>query len=126
VKLRRLLIVLAVALVALAGVSAIGRLARRGPGIDQAHCYRIKQGMRRDQVVALLGGPPGVYRSGQLVAPDPPDGGTGGGRAIWHGDEGLILVEFGDDGTVATARFTYWFGPSLPQRVIDYIRGLLP
>jgi hypothetical protein len=57
---------LRVALAALAVVVAAGALVQwpRSSLITQEHCGRIRAGMRRTEVEAILGVPPGDYRTG--------------------------------------------------------------
>jgi hypothetical protein len=68
-------------------------------GVNRVSYLRIGQGMRRERVEAILGGPPGNYRT---------DGKTatcgeswlhriGHRREIWHGDDGEALIEFDPD-----------------------------
>jgi hypothetical protein len=77
-------------------------------GVSEANYRRITAGMSRQEVETILGGPPGDYSTGPVVttfAPivnltrdpwwcceerDP----------TWIGNDGKIIVRFGDDGTV--------------------------
>jgi hypothetical protein len=62
-------------LVALAGLAVVGAagavvLWRRSAHVTRASCDRIRVGMSRAEVEAILGGPPGDYRAGPTVGPE--------------------------------------------------------
>jgi hypothetical protein len=85
------------------------------PGIDRRGFDRIRAGMSRREVEAILGGPPGDYRDqiryprGGCCLPResfPPETDVGGYRAEeWTADEREVTVYFGADGTVADKGF---------------------
>jgi hypothetical protein len=71
-----------------------------GPGVTRANFLRIQEGMHRTEVVELLGGPPGDYRSPTrgsiLLAAD-----AGEGNAeTWIGEGGVVGVTFDANGRV--------------------------
>jgi hypothetical protein len=76
--------------------------------IDPATCARVKPGMTRAEVEALLGGPPGNYATKDIPAagamwPAPPE------YQIWNGDRGSLEVYFdqgGRNGRVVRANFS--------------------
>jgi SmpA/OmlA family protein len=111
-------------LLAVLAVLAVGAfvLWPRPNPITQENCDRIREGMSRAEVVAILG-PPGDYRTGQTADPVPlyyrsdrptpaeyakaaydrenvfvSRNGDGWERLIWLGDEGDIFVWFRRDG----------------------------
>lgn len=92
----------------LAGVLLAMCLPTRCP-VTRAAFARVKDGMTRAQVEAVLGGPPGNYRTWQE---DWPDLTQSGGPALdwqsWDGDEGNVFVGFtlGVGGVVDYAHFT--------------------
>jgi hypothetical protein len=77
------------------------------PGVTEAACGRIEQGMTRAEVYAILGGPPGDYRTGP---PDPLDFGPSNfmtgplhHKSHWRGDDGDVSVGisiYGDEGVI--------------------------
>src|SRR5262249_59789044 len=91
---------LAVAFLALAlllfGTSLPLVVPRHCP-VNRAACERIKEGMTQAEVYAILGGPPGDYRT---RPPRPPGFRfwvyTGPPRLIedWEGDEGAVTVQY--------------------------------
>jgi hypothetical protein len=70
--------------------------------IDAAHRDRIMKGMPKDEVAAILGGPPGdfssrakVYRNDVQLGLKMPH------YECWYGDQGEIKVAFDSEGKVA-------------------------
>src|SRR5438105_600427 len=100
---RRLLVALGVALAVLVAVGAVWRLTRQEMHIDEAHCDRIRPGMRLDEVEAILGGPPGDYTV--QAVPIPHFRGPGGPEPpkCWSSDQGQICVDFDEQGAVVQA-----------------------
>jgi hypothetical protein len=104
---RKLRWVAAAGLVALAGVAAFV-LWPRPDRITEENYYRIKEGMSRAEVEAILG-PPGDYRNGPTTNAEPE------GRLFllsggfcsdaWRGDTGIIRIEFDRSGHVARVDF---------------------
>jgi hypothetical protein len=104
-----LLGLLAVALVLLGAMLPLV-LPRHCP-VNRAACERIKVGMTRTEVEAILVGPPGDYRTlpsdegldlvrfTSLSAPDP-------NEEMWVGDTGDACVSFTPGGIVAEVSFT--------------------
>jgi hypothetical protein len=105
--------------------------------IDREHCDRIKEGMSRAEVEAILGGGPGDYttvtvaipkETGTLFIHGEPASWHGGsyGRYHWEhwtGNEGQITVVL-HDGETVSAR---WFTPNTlpPRSLVDQIRDWL-
>jgi outer membrane protein assembly factor BamE (lipoprotein component of BamABCDE complex) len=78
----------------------------RGRFINQRHCSWIKNGMRHGEVEAVLGGPPGDFRTEPVWYP----GGFLLGVEAKNrcGDQGKIQVDFDAEGCVVA---TYFYGP---------------
>src|SRR5947209_8126107 len=99
---RRVLALVAVAL--LIGASGVTwTVFWPRPHIAAERYELIQQGMTLAEVSALLGGPPGDYRT-EDVGPRypfsyPP------GCPLWQGNEGAIVLKMGDDGRVASASY---------------------
>jgi hypothetical protein len=70
--------------------------------VNRVACERIKEGMTEAEVHAILGGPPGDYRTRPVCA----DIGRGGGISwsMWFGDEGDAWVWL-DRGVVRSTMF---------------------
>jgi hypothetical protein len=78
------------------------RLAR-GQFIDQEHCGLVHEGMNQGEVEAVLGGPPGNFRTKAVVYARMTTGSAGYGTArteTWEADGGMIEVGFDDRGAV--------------------------
>jgi hypothetical protein len=112
----------AVVLLALAGLLAWVACPRAG--VTRANYERIREGMTRRQVEALLGGPADdLAERGQdlplLLGPDE-DALIGD---LWAGEEATIIVAFGSDGRVARKQLVR----ALPEESLrDRLRRLLP
>jgi hypothetical protein len=66
--------------------------------VNRAACERIEEGMTQEEVYAILGGPPGNYRT-QPPAPPPSFAEVyfGGPRRlteVWEGDTGAVTVDY--------------------------------
>jgi outer membrane protein assembly factor BamE (lipoprotein component of BamABCDE complex) len=101
--------------------------------MDKEHCERIKEGMRREEVEALLGGPPGTFTSGEVQYWEFHDGSLGGDGPRWEhwsGQRGQIAVRFDEGGAVRDCAFDEVFDPcpppSLADRVCAWLRRLWP
>jgi hypothetical protein len=98
------------ALVVLAVLVAAGIFViwPRPDQITRANLDRIKKGMRRAEVEAILGGPPGDYRNGPIIhhieasyaAHVHTDG-----SLTWEGDDGFGWISFDSSGSVMDCRF---------------------
>jgi hypothetical protein len=103
---KSLVAVLAVALVLAGGLVAL--LGPRHCPVNRAAFGRIGEGMTRGDVHAMLGGPPGDYRTGPSSGPWP-DSFTSpahGVTEVWEGDEGAVTVYYDSvDATVFLTRF---------------------
>ena len=109
------------------------------PRICKDNFDRIRCGMTKKKVEAILGGPPGDYSTGPVLrfaGIKLPYNGFGWGcrtctDETWTGDGGTITVRFLEDGTVARqplgtgamARFeeTFIVRPSFLDRVREWI-----
>ncbi len=123
---RRLLLALGVALAVLVAPGAIWWFLPPRPGVTAANCARIKKGMRLEEVEAILGGPPGVYRDGQRLEPYPGLYLSEDGETEWMSEAGIAVVWFRGDGTVRRAHFGRTSTASPLQRATDYLRSFLP
>ena len=93
--------------VALALTGAVLALAWPRPShVTQANFDRIKEGMGRADVEALLG-PPGDYTTGPtaVVLDGVRFGWPGCTKESWRGDEGIGSVAFGPSGKVEAKKF---------------------
>ena len=109
-----------IACVAVVLVLAGGLIALLGPRhcpVNRAAFGRIEEGMTRAEVHAILGGPPGDYRTGP---PPPPPLLVSNDRsgpptliAVWEGDEGKLTLDF--DPTEEKVMFMC-FGDAEPYR----------
>jgi hypothetical protein len=104
---RKLLVVLAGLAVVVAAVVVV--LWPRANCVTLTNYSSIQQGMTFPEVEAILGGPPGDYRTSptQFEFGDPSFRhrrsllpGTGAREEHWEGDTVALMVRFGDDGTV--------------------------
>jgi hypothetical protein len=135
-------------LVAPAGLAVVVVLWPQPPSrirITRETFERIREGMSRAEVLAILGGPPGDYRGGPTTAPqgipfigpqlrdgattkdilaraaklldhDEPLEITPCSRVTWSGDVGELSVCFGADGTQSSY---FWAVSRLPQGPLD-------
>jgi hypothetical protein len=106
------------------------KVARSRP-IDWEHFERIKQGMSQAEVEAILGGPPGDFRTENVgYPPNVTCWEYGGARwGCWAGDQGIIAVGLDQHGEVARRGFgdADGFPPrSLAERVRDWLRRVWP
>jgi hypothetical protein len=97
---------LGVGLLAVIGAGVVvGWWAAATPaGVNRISYLRIGQGMRHEQVEAILGGPPGNYRTDGIDRIFM-EGGLhriGYRRQFWYGDDGDALIEFDSDKRVAS------------------------
>jgi hypothetical protein len=98
-----LLALLAVALLLLGAMLPLV-LPRHCP-VNRVACERIKEGMTQEEVHAILGGPPGDYRTRPakdlfFYFADLIDLGYGDTLLCWLGDDGLVTVVFEQDRVV--------------------------
>ncbi len=133
---RRKRVVIAVGLILVAVVAAgvAMRLRPEDPRlarsrlIDQEHCDRIKEGMSRAEVEAILGGPPGDFATKRMHYAVVYIDGTPLDKR-WYGNEGVIEVQFDYGGKVGRALFEPGreLPPRfLPERVRAWLRRLWP
>ena len=134
-KLRRRVLVLYVLATALGLVGYAGFHAYvfSPPGVNREGFDRIRVGMTRREVEAVLGGPAGVRRGPErsYLAPDgvfniapaetvPPqaDADFYLHCETWYGaDDQFVLVSFRPDGTLRDKMFIRMFDPSLLKRI---------
>jgi hypothetical protein len=96
------------------------------PGITRANVEQIHDGMTREAVEELLGGPPGDYRTpGSRHSQFEIQFGYPGNSTLeqWDGDQGLVLVAFNQQGLVVAHRF--YETPSDDESLFEKIRRLL-
>jgi hypothetical protein len=73
--------------------------------VSLAACERVVQGMTQAEVHAILGGPPGDYRTRPSGLPL--NCWEGLEREDWHGDEGTVTVRYSKDhDAVVSVEFT--------------------
>jgi hypothetical protein len=84
------------------------------PRVTMARFEQVKEGMSRDEVIRTVGGPPGDYSTYGYMP-------LNGGVEQWSCDSGLLLVEFGGDGT-ATGK---WVVKVPPPTLTEQIRRWL-
>lgn len=110
---RRLLQVVAAGLLVLVGAAAFA-LWPRPSRVTRENFSRISTGMTLPEIEAILGGPPGDYRTVPTTAPRGWHGREGihvsgefciAVTHVWHGDSGEIEVDFDPSGKVCTASF---------------------
>jgi hypothetical protein len=102
---RRLLVALFLSLAVLLAVMAYAAkpvfFPTGNPRITRENFERIKQGMRQEEVEAILEGPPGDYQTVPAVALLPPLlPHRGLKQPAWKGDGGVIWVWVDDRGIV--------------------------
>ena len=96
--------------------------------IDRDHYGRIREGMSRAEVEAVLGGPQGYYSTDPVfscVHGQPPPLRGGDRWETWIGDDGEINVVFDEQDAVRWRDFAPPTHPSsLDGRVLDWLRRL--
>jgi hypothetical protein len=117
---RRLLLALVAALAVLV---AVGISRRRR--VSLARVGEIRKGMRQEEVEAVLGGPPGDYKTHDIVFTKGWPLRSSSQPREWVTDDGLVLVVFRDDGTVdwydTDRGLTVGPGPSFWERLLRTI-----
>jgi hypothetical protein len=91
-------------------------LARR-PGATRARLEQVKPGMSRDEVIEIVGGPPGNYSSRRRA---PFTGIKYVLHESWVFEDGLLLVRFDDAGNAIDAvvlDILYGRPPTLTERI---------
>jgi hypothetical protein len=103
---RKRTLLVALAALAVVGAAGVVVLWPRADRITEANLERIKEGMSRAEVDAILGGPPGDYRTG----PTEPGRRTvftlGPPPERWLADAGVAYVSFDDAGRVQDLHFS--------------------
>jgi hypothetical protein len=99
-KKRQLLLLLTLAV--LVAVSGAFLLPRRDDQITEANCDKIRKGMTRQELEAILGGPPDDYTSWphavlRLHGQEGRLRSLGVSWRAWVGEKGIILVSFDTD-----------------------------
>ena len=109
-------------------VHAYRQKGARGRPIDWEHFERIKAGMSRAEVEAILGGPPGDYHTENIFYCS--FGVTFEGRfEWWSGNEGAILIRFDEQDRVQRHVFMDAMSlppPPLAARVRAWLRRVWP
>jgi hypothetical protein len=83
-----------------------------GARVTTARFHQVEKGMSREEVIRVVGGPPGDYSNGRrvsLLAGNQP-------CENWLSEDGELLVDFDDAGTVTVVRIVDTF-PSLTERL---------
>ncbi len=125
---KRLLLALRITLAVLVTAGAVWWLLSPRPGVTEANCDRIEPGMRREEVEAILGGPPGIYREGKMLVPHceigPFPGADGVVRTdpIRSGEQGNGTVSFSENGAVIEKAYVVDHHPT----VWEWLRSHLP
>jgi hypothetical protein len=106
--------------VLLAVVTVVGQVIPRPrrPQVSREDFSRIEKGMSREEVEAIIGGPPGDYTTRYYFPP--PLGSHYIRWQTWVGDGGMILVRFDEMGRVyGTEHFEVYLldKPSFYERV---------
>ena len=122
---RRLLIGFATLLVVVV-VAMLPSIYRKinPPAVSRERFERLKKGMSREEVEAIIGVPPGTYETERRISlglfPIPPG-------EIWNGDEGIIDVCFDDTGHAVYLSFFNADEYSIPAEVglLDRLRAWL-
>jgi SmpA / OmlA family len=119
--LRRLLLILALAVLVAASGSFL--LPRGDARITQANCDKIREGMTKQEVEAILG-PPGNYTGWPHAVPESSRELVASG--LWVGEDGIILVSFDGDEKVD---FVYFLSAhhcykDRRGRFMDWLRDL--
>jgi hypothetical protein len=73
-------------------------LSRWERGLNIAQCYRVRVGMKRQQVEHILGGPPGDYATRPVARLNPAD--PTAIADVWITDDGAVLVYYDASGRV--------------------------
>ena len=112
------------AAVAAVFAAPVGWWLLQPPGISRAGFERIRVGMTRREVEAILGEPEGRYRgtmAGRIIEeiPPAPDSGDDGYSALWTNGYEYVFVDYRPDGTVARKRYIRMDGrhPTLIDRL---------
>jgi hypothetical protein len=99
-------------LVALAGLAVVGAAEvvvlwprQELDQITQENCDRIREGMNREEVEAILG-PPGYYATEPVVALYPPSISLADRPSAWTGNKGWISVNFDGHDLVRSKSFS--------------------
>jgi hypothetical protein len=127
-------VILAAAFVAVWAVKYLERNERlaklaRSRLIDREHYDRIKLGMSRAEVEAVLGGPPGDFTT-EDVSYKVPDSDlaifTVGPYEFWAGNDGDIWVAFDEQGDVRRRDFGGAVSTPKTPPWLPYLRAWLP
>jgi hypothetical protein len=101
---------------------------RPEPVITPERADLIRVGMTRSEVTALLGGPPGDYADDAIITyvrGSVGEDSSGFDRGTnWWGREGVIQVQFSEEGRVESAAF-YWAHVMRRANAWGELRGIL-
>jgi hypothetical protein len=120
---RRLLIICSGLLVVVAVVILAALVPRsRPPAVSRQQCEQLKEGMTRQEVEAVIGGPPGDYTTREYMPL--PLGIRYCQHEQWVGDEGMIFVYFDQAGRVRDAVHVDIWLYEEPRRGRTFLDGL--
>jgi hypothetical protein len=122
-------------LVALLGVAlvllgaALPLVLPRHCPVSRAACERIKEGMTKAEVHAILGGLPGDYTTRPGIGPVLVWSGAWepGQIDLWHGDEGAVVVHYSlpSSGEEKVTAANFWEAEPCTPGLIEFARWRL-
>ena len=123
---RRRVLTVCSALLALVAVAMVATHIpwARPPAVSRQECDQLKEGMTREEVEEVIGGPPGHYATREYLPS--PDGSHYFKYDYWVGDEGMIFVHFDEGGRVSDAVHEdvwLWREPRRGRTFLDGLRA---
>jgi hypothetical protein len=122
---RKLLMALAIVLTTIGTLTVIGisQLWPEGPGVTLNNYRRVRHGMNRAQVEAILG-PPGDHRTGATKIRYTPSSISDISTVTWCGDAVGITVHFVGDEVVRSEHYAAEYIPGLFDKLLGWLEGL--